>query len=243
MVVSLSENVLELEDVWKVYRLGAVEVPALRGISFQVKRGELVAITGASGSGKSTVLNMMGVLDAPTRGRVFLDGTDVTAFGESRLARVRGKKIGFVFQTFNLYPTLNVIENISLPMRIHEFKREKIKKRSRELARLVGLSHREKHLPAQLSGGERQRVAIARALSTEPAMILADEPTGNLDSKSSREIINLLLGLQRKENKTVVIVTHEPNIASLAERIITLKDGKIATDKKNKRGELEKFKQ
>lgn len=229
----MANNVLELKDVWKVYKMDSVEVPALRGISLKVKEGEFVAVIGASGSGKSTALNMMGALDAPTSGLVFLDGTEITQLPESTLARIRGKKIGFVFQTFNLYPTLDVFDNIALPMRIHEFEEKKIGETVKELALLVRLEHRLAHRPAQLSGGERQRVAIARALSAEPSMVLADEPTGNLDTKTSEEILNLFVGLHEKEGKTIVMVTHEPDIASHAERTVELKDGKIIYDGKS----------
>jgi len=229
-----NKTVLELNNVWKVYRLGDVEVPAVKGISFKVKEGEFIALTGASGSGKSTALNLIGALDTPSKGTVRLDGTNICKLPESALARIRGKKIGFVFQTFNLYPTLNVYENIALPMRIHEFEEKKIKEKVQSLALLVGLEHRLKHKPSQLSGGERQRVAIARALSSEPSMILADEPTGNLDTKTSSEILALLKGLNEKEGKTIVMVTHEPNIAAFADRLIDLKDGEIVYDGKNK---------
>ncbi|MBU0661932.1 MAG: ABC transporter ATP-binding protein [Candidatus Diapherotrites archaeon] len=226
--------VLELKDVWKIYKMGEVEVPALRGISFSVKEGEFVAVIGASGSGKSTALNMTGALDVPTRGEVFLDGTEITKLPESALARIRGKKIGFVFQTFNLHPTLNVFENVALPMRIHEFDGQDIDKTVKLLIERVGLKHRMNHLPAELSGGERQRVALARALSAQPSMVLADEPTGNLDSKTSREIMGLLAELHSKEGKTIIVVTHEPAIAEYAERVIELRDGKVIYDGKTK---------
>jgi putative ABC transport system ATP-binding protein len=229
----MEHSVLELRDVWKIYKMDAVEVPAVKGISAKVKEGEFVAIMGASGSGKSTVLSIIGALDVPTRGLVFLDGTEITKLPESRIARIRGKKIGFVFQTFNLYPTLNVFENIALPMRIHEFGEKEIREKVQELIKLVGLEHRVHHLPAQLSGGERQRVAIARALSTDPSMILADEPTGNLDTKTSIDIMEIFAELHKKQGKTIVLVTHEPYLAGYAERIIELRDGKIIYDGKN----------
>ncbi len=227
------KTVLELKNVWKIYKMDEVEVTAAREINMQIHRDEFVAVVGASGSGKSTVLSIMGALDMPTKGKVFLDGTEISQLPESRLARIRGKSIGFVFQMFNLYPTLNIFENIALPMRIHEFSESDIKEKVRELAELVELEHRIKHLPRQLSGGERQRVAIARALSTQPSMVLADEPTGNLDSKTSYGIMKLFSDLHEKEGKTVVVVTHEPDIAQYAERIIELKDGKISYDRKN----------
>ena len=231
-----SAAVLEIKDAWKVYKMGLVEVAAVKGIDMKVGEGEFVAVVGASGSGKSTTLNIMGALDIPTTGEVLLDGIDITKLSESELARIRGKKIGFVFQAFNLYPSLNVFENIALPMRIHEFPSEEIARRVPELIQQVGLAHREHHLPSQLSGGERQRVAIARALSTYPSMVLADEPTGNLDTKTSLEIMAILKNLNENEGKTVIIVTHEQDIAAFAKRVITLRDGKILSDKKQRVG-------
>jgi len=223
------DAVLEVKDAWKMYKMGDSEVAAVKGIDMKINEGEFVAVVGASGSGKSTTLNIMGALDIPTKGQVLLDGVDITKLDESALARIRGKKIGFVFQAFNLYPSLNVYENIALPMRIHEFDEKEIQEIVPTLINKVGLGHREHHLPSQLSGGERQRVAIARALSTKPSMILADEPTGNLDTRTSLEIMGMLTELH-KEGKTVVIVTHEHDIAAFAERVITLRDGKVVSD-------------
>lgn len=223
--------VLQVKEAWKLYKMGEVEVAAVKGINMEIEKGEFVAVIGASGSGKSTTLNIMGALDIPTTGEVLLDGVDITKLDESALARIRGKKIGFIFQAFNLYPSLNVFDNIALPMRIHEFSEAEIQNTVPILIEKVGLSHREKHLPSQLSGGERQRVAIARALSAKPSMILADEPTGNLDTKTSLEIMDMLIELY-EEGKTVVMVTHEADIAAFAKRVITLKDGKVVSDVK-----------
>jgi putative ABC transport system ATP-binding protein len=230
--VKIMSSLEKLKNVTKVYRTEEVEVYALKDISLEIKEGEYTAIIGPSGSGKSTLLHIMGCLDKPTSGKVFLDGVDVSKLNDLELARFRGKKIGFVFQFFNLYPTLNVLENVELPMIIAETYKEERRKRALELLKAVGMEKRISHLPSQLSGGERQRVAIARALANNPTLILADEPTGNLDSKSGEEILQLLKKLQEKENKTVVIVTHNQRVVKYAERIIYLKDGKILKEEK-----------
>ncbi len=221
----MTDPVIELEEVWKVYRMGEVEVPALRGLSLRVDRSELVSIMGPSGSGKSTAMNLIGCLDIPTRGRVLLEGRDIAQYGESDLARIRGRRIGFVFQRFNLYPTLSAIENVRLPMRIHEYDEEAVETRARELLERVGLGDRAGHMPAQLSGGETQRVAIARALSTDPAILLADEPTGNLDSRAGEEVLDLFGELHRA-GTTVVVVTHDHGVAERAGRVVRIRDGK-----------------
>lgn len=231
----MEKAILALEGVSKVYQLDLVTVNALKNVDFSVKEGEFVAVMGASGSGKSTMLNMIGALDSPTHGNVLIDGMNITTLSESKLARIRGQKIGFVFQAFNLYPTLTVAENIALPMKIHEFDPSAIEQKVNELVTLVGLAARKNHLPAQLSGGERQRVAVARALSTTPSLILADEPTGNLDTHTSMEIMNLFDNLNKKQGKTIVLVTHEHDIANFAQRIVTMRDGKILSDVQNKK--------
>jgi putative ABC transport system ATP-binding protein len=225
--------VVELRQVSKIYKMDEVEVKALDCVDMKVEKGEFVAIIGPSGSGKSTLLHMIGLLDRPTNGKVFLDGIDVSKLGDNELARLRGNKIGFVFQFFNLYPILTALENIELPMIISEKDKTERRKRALELLKIVGLEKRAEHLPSQLSGGERQRVAIARALANNPSLILADEPTGNLDSKSGKEIIELLDKLQEEEGKTIIMVTHNLNIGKYAERLIYLKDGKIIKEEKS----------
>jgi putative ABC transport system ATP-binding protein len=221
-----TKSVLKLENVWKTYDLGDTKVHAVKGISIDIKKGEFVSIIGSSGSGKSTTLNIIGALDKPSKGKVFLDGVDIAPLKDSKLARLRGKKIGFIFQTFNLNPNLSVYDNIALPMKIHEFPKQEIKQKVSDLIKLVGLNHRVDHLPRQLSGGERQRIAIARALSTEPAILLADEPTGNLDSKTGFAIMDLIVNLH-KQGKTIILVTHESGVADYANRKIVLKDGEV----------------
>jgi putative ABC transport system ATP-binding protein len=219
--------IIELQGVSKIYRMGEVEVSALRDVDLQIRHGEFVAVMGPSGSGKSTMMNMIGCLDIPTTGKVLLDGQDISRLSESRLARMRGDKIGFVFQFFNLYPSLTVLGNIELPMRIHDYDEKEIRERSLELLRLIGLEDRKNHLPSQLSGGQMQRVSIARALSTNPSIILADEPTGNIDSKTAEDIMNFLKKLHQEKKETIIIVTHDINVAKHAQKIIHLKDGQI----------------
>ena len=221
------KSVIELQNVDKVYRMDEVEVSALKNISLKVRENEFIAVKGPSGSGKSTLLHIIGCLDRPTRGKVILDGVNVSGLNDTELARLRGRKIGFVFQFFNLYPTLTALENIELPMIIAEDNKRRRREIALELLKAIGIEKRADHLPSQLSGGERQRVAIARALANNPPLILADEPTGNLDSKSGREILTILKNLQEKENKTLIVVTHDEHIAKYAERIVYLKDGEI----------------
>ncbi|MBU5678353.1 MAG: ABC transporter ATP-binding protein [Candidatus Aenigmarchaeota archaeon] len=222
---------VELENVKKIYKLGNVDVYAIKGISLKIYDGEFLAIVGKSGSGKSTCLNLIGCLDKPTSGRIKVLGKDISQFSENEIAKIRGKTIGFVFQMFNLIPTLNTIENIMLPMIFQGVKKEERMKKVKEIIKLVGLENRMLHKPNELSGGERQRVAIARALVNEPKIILADEPTGNLDSKSGKVIIDLLIKINKERGTTLVVVTHDIELASLAERIIKLEDGRIVEEK------------
>jgi len=220
---------IELENIAKIYRMGKVEVPALRGITLNIKQGEMVAIIGASGSGKSTLMNIIGFLDKPTLGRYLLDGIDVSQLNDNQLAEMRNKKIGFVFQTYNLLPRASALANVELPL-IYGGGGQK-RKRTIEALERVGLAARAKHKPTELSGGEQQRVAIARALVNNPALILADEPTGNLDTVATGEIISIFCQLNR-DGITVVLVTHEMDIANQTQRIIRLLDGKIISDEK-----------
>jgi len=222
--------IIELRNVWKIYRMGEVEVPALRGLNLKIYPNEFLAIMGPSGSGKSTALNMIGCLDIPTKGEIYLDGENIATLTESDLATIRGKKIGFVFQQFNLMPSLNALENVMLPMIFQGYSYAEREERAEKLLKMVGLEDRAMHKPAEMSGGEQQRVAIARALANNPEVILADEPTGNLDTKVSHEIITMLAELNRKEKKTIIMVTHDKDIAEHAERQLKLKDGKIVNN-------------
>jgi len=217
---------IELENITKVYRMGKVNVYALNGVSFSIKEGEMVAIVGASGSGKSTLLNIIGCLDKPTSGRYVFDGADVSRLNDNNLAKMRNKKFGFVFQEFNLLSRASALANVELPL-IYSGGRHR-RQRAMEALERVGLAHRARHKPTELSGGEQQRVALARALVNNPALLLADEPTGNLDSASTAEIISIFRQLNQ-DGITVVIVTHDRDIASQAQRIIALRDGEIVS--------------
>lgn len=221
---------IQLENIHKVYLLGEVQIPALRGVSLRVEPGEFVAIMGASGSGKSTMMNLIGCLDHPTAGRYLLEGTDVSGLSSVERARIRNTKIGFVFQQFNLLPRTSALENVELPTLYAGLPPAERHDRARRVLRLVGLEGREDHRPSQLSGGQQQRVAIARALINEPSILLADEPTGNLDSRTSAEIMELLEVLNHTRGLLVVLVTHEPDIAVHARRIVFMRDGHILRD-------------
>jgi putative ABC transport system ATP-binding protein len=222
----MAASVIRLDEVWKIYRMGEVEVQALRGLNFDVKKGEFVAIMGPSGSGKSTAVNMIGCLDVPTKGKVFLESHDISKMSESDLAQIRGRKIGFIFQQFNLIGTLTAQENVALPMMFQGVAEEKRMKRAAQLLEMVELGDRMEHRPSELSGGQQQRVAIARSLSNDPEFILADEPTGNLDSKTGSIVMDFLKRLNKEEEKTIVMVTHDEDVAEQASRVEYLKDGK-----------------
>ncbi|MEM0480842.1 MAG: ABC transporter ATP-binding protein [Candidatus Aenigmatarchaeota archaeon] len=218
--------IIKTENVWKIYKMDSIEVAAIRGISLKIKEGEFVSIMGPSGSGKSTLLHLIGCLDKPTKGKIYIEGKEISKMSENELANLRMEKIGFVFQFFNLYPTLTALENVELPMIISKKDKKERRERAKKLLELVGLKGFENRLPSQLSGGQKQRVAIARALANNPKIILADEPTGNLDSKSGKEIMQLLKKLQ-KIGKTIVVVTHNPEFKKYSDRVIFIKDGKI----------------
>jgi len=223
----MSEFVLEAKNIDKIYKLGNQTIQALSNINLKVEKGEFISIMGPSGSGKTTLLNILGCLDRPTNGRVILDGIDVTALPEKELYKIRRYKVGFIFQTFNLLPYLNALENVELPMEGTGKSKDEMRRRARELLRLVGLEERENHKPPSLSAGEQQRVAIARALANNPSIVLADEPTGNLDVKTKHEIIGLLSRLNVEQGVTIILVTHDMEIASHAKRILFLRNGKL----------------
>jgi putative ABC transport system ATP-binding protein len=227
-------SLIECEDVWKIYRVGDVDVQALRGMSLTIEQGEFVAIMGSSGSGKSTLMNIVGCLDQPTKGSYRLNGVDVDNLKPDQLAEIRNQQIGFVFQSFNLIPRTSALENAQLPLFYRGFSLKEQRAQAAAALGRVGLQGREHHYPTQLSGGQQQRVAIARALVTSPSLLLADEPTGNLDTQSSREIMDILEALNREEGITIILVTHEMDLATYAAREIVIQDGRIVSDRQTK---------
>ncbi len=218
---------IKLENVARVYQMGKTLVPALRGLNVEIADGEFVAIMGPSGSGKSTLMHLIGALDAPTQGRILLNGVDIAQQNSNQLAELRGKKVGFVFQTFNLVPTLSALKNVELPMIFQRVPRKERYERARRLLEQVGLGDRLHHKPAELSGGECQRVAIARALANDPQILLADEPTGNLDAESGEQIMKILKQLNEEKKMTIIVVTHNPEVARYAHRVIRMRYGQI----------------
>ncbi|NLG95946.1 MAG: ABC transporter ATP-binding protein [Chloroflexi bacterium] len=225
----MTDDVIRAENLVKTYQMGDVQVHALCGVSFTIRRGEILSIMGPSGSGKSTLMNILGCLDRPTSGEYYLDGERVSGMNDDQLASIRNRKVGFIFQSFNLLPRQTALSNVELPMRYAGVTKDR-QKRAREALEAVGLADRIHHKPKELSGGQQQRVAIARALVNEPAILMADEPTGNLDSKSGKEIMDIILRLNREKGTTVIIVTHDPRIAEQTQRVIRLMDGMIQED-------------
>ncbi|MGD6933039.1 MAG: ABC transporter ATP-binding protein [Candidatus Bathyarchaeia archaeon] len=230
--MSKTQTILKIQELSKIYALGKRNVTALSKVNLEVNQGEFVSIMGPSGSGKTTLLNVLGCLDKPSSGQIRIDGVDVAAMREKDLYKVRRDKIGFVFQAFNLLPYLTARENVELPMECTKLSAKDRKQRAHELLEVVGLSGREEHLPSKLSGGEQQRVTIARALANKPAILLADEPTGNLDSKNKQEIVKLLSDLCVNQKTTVVMVTHDSHVAARTQRLLFLKDGKILKERR-----------
>ncbi len=220
--------VVAANDLKKIYQMGEVEAEALRGVSLQIERGEVVSIMGPSGSGKSTLMNILGCLDRPTSGEYYLDGNDVAQLNDNRLAEVRNRKVGFIFQSFQLLPRSTALTNVELPMRYAGLNAAERRTRAKAALEAVGLQERMHHKPFELSGGQQQRVAIARALVNDPSIVMADEPTGNLDSRSGKEILDLLLQLNAERKVTLIIVTHDPEVAKRTQRVITIRDGQVA---------------
>ncbi|AVB75633.1 ABC transporter ATP-binding protein [Methanococcus maripaludis] len=228
------ETIISLKNVWKIYPMGDFEVQALKNVSLDIEKGDFVAIVGASGSGKSTMMNMVGCLDIPTKGTVILKSNDISKLSESKLSKLRGESIGFIFQQYNLIPSMTALENVMLPLQFQEVNDSEAEKRAEAVLKLVGLSDRVNNRPSQLSGGQQQRVSIARALACKPEIILADEPTGALDSKTGKEVIAILQKLWKKNKNTIIMITHDMNLAKAANTVVELKDGNIVNIEKNK---------
>lgn len=229
------DSIIQLKNVCKEYKMGDSIVHAIQNVTLDIKKGEFIAIIGPSGSGKSTLMNLVGALDVANRGDIFLDNINIEHLEESELAQIRGRKIGFVFQTFNLLPMLTALENVMLPLLFQGCPRKEREERAKKILLELGLENREQHLPSELSGGERQRVAIGRALAINPEMILADEPTGNLDSKTGLEIMDLFTNLHKK-GKTIILVTHDLNLIRYATKVLKIQDGRVVEIKKTKNG-------
>ena len=229
----MSESpVIETEDVHKIYRLGNLEVYALKGINITLKKGQFIAVMGPSGSGKTTLLNLIGALDRPTSGKIFIDGRDMTRMSEGELTNLRRHRIGFIFQFYNLIPVLTAFENVELPMLIAGARKRERQGRALKLLQMVGLSQRADFRPEELSGGEQQRVAIARAIANSPSVVLADEPTGDLDTKTGGDVMGALRTMAKKEGVTVVVVTHDPVVAEMTDRILLMRDGMMIGEKR-----------
>jgi putative ABC transport system ATP-binding protein len=226
----LKTAIIKLDNVWKIYQLGKVELSILKGINLEIAQGAFVVILGPSGSGKSTMLNMVGCLDLPTKGIVYLGGDDISKMSQDQLAQVRGRKIGFIFQQFNLLHNLSAIENVMLPMVFQGKSGKERMERAKSLLTSLGLGDRINHRPSELSGGEQQRIAIARALSNDPDIIVADEPTGNLDSTTGKKIMEILTDLHKKEGKTIIVVTHDPTIAHYSSQVVHIMDGQLISN-------------
>ncbi|MFX1475267.1 MAG: ABC transporter ATP-binding protein [Promethearchaeota archaeon] len=233
-----SAVILEAENLQRIYKMGSVEVGALRGVDLEVHHGEFVVILGVSGSGKSTLLHLLGGLDRPTEGRVLIEGEDLSELSDNQLADVRLRKVGFVFQFFNLMPQLTARGNVELPLFLADVPAQEAKTRSTELLDLVGLSERRDHRPMELSGGEQQRVAIARALANQPKIVLADEPTGNLDTATGADIIQLLREVNEEQRQTVIVVCHDQRLTSVADRVIEMRDGQFVSKRLGKGGKM-----
>lgn len=226
----MSEALIKLENVWKIYRLGKIDLSVLKGVSLEIKPGVFTTIMGPSGSGKSTLMYLLGLLDIPSQGKIYIDGQDISGFSEDKLAELRGKKIGFVFQQFNLLQNLTALENVMLPMIFQGVPEEQRKEKAKQLLESVNLGSRLNHKPTEMSGGEQQRIAIARSLVNDPEILIADEPTGNLDSTTGKMVMEILTKLHKEQQKTIVVVTHDPTIAHYSQNIVHIQDGQIISN-------------